>query len=62
MNGLENQIWGTSIFSYARNKHVNMERLFIMAVIIRFNWGSQFPFANDKLQVPIHQHHFAGHV
>ena len=26
MNGLENQIWGTSIFSYARNKHVNMVR------------------------------------
>lgn len=28
MNGLENQIWATSIFSYARNKHVNTVRGF----------------------------------
>lgn len=51
-----------SLFKFLRNKHANTERLFIMAVIIRSNWGSQIPFANDKLKVSTHQHHFAGHV
>ena len=43
-----------SLFRFLRNKHANTEELFIMAVIIRSNWGSQIPFANDKLKVSTH--------